>query len=111
MKGKFITLPQDGKQKEFFIMFGFKAFRKFKDLTGKSVMNLDTDNFDESDIPKLIFSAIKADLSVDEIVEMIDESDYSMAELNETLMKAILLSTTGKEEIEEKNALRAEVLK
>ncbi len=96
MIGKFIKFGD----KDYLLRYGFKAFAKMENVFGKPLKEIDLENLPVGDIPKVIWAGLNANIPLDEVEKMIDESDYTITDITDVMGKAICLGTTGKENVE-----------
>lgn len=92
MKSKTINISNE---KQVTLRFGFKAFAKYESAFGKPLeFGKDTTT---SELPKIIWAGMVEELTVDDIENLIDESDISLIKITEDVAKAFNLALIGEE--------------
>ena len=102
MKAKIIKF----ESKEYSLRYDFDAIPKLEELFGTSIEEL---NFKNTDAPKWIWACIGAKMTLDDVIKLINESDYTIIEIVDLVTQTVNLGVHGIETVNEKNALRAAI--
>jgi len=90
MIGKIIKF----NDKEYLLRYGFKAQAKLKEVFDG---DFDLETLAFTDCPKVIWALMTDKISLVEVEEMLEESDYGLNEIITLMSKTIVLGRTGKE--------------